>query len=220
MTTAQPPSPADPHDSARPDAHHRADVGPSARPPAFPLRWERREPPLPAAAVLALGDAVPALAAAARERLRTGARLGVLVDDDPSLPAAERALLVLGPEADLPWADGARYLGRDAGLLVPTTARPGPAAALWRRALGAAEGRLCALVPGRALVADPPPPLTSPDALDALAGLAASATGSASAAGSASGPSPAGAPAAAAPTSAPTSASTAAPTSAPRSVRR
>ncbi|MCG6497724.1 hypothetical protein [Kitasatospora sp. A2-31] len=188
MTTAQPPRPAGPYDSG---------PGPGTRPPAFALRWERREPPLPAAAVLALGDAVPALAAAARERLRAGARLGVLVDDDPSLPAADRALLVLGPEADLPWADGARYLGRDAGLLVPTTARPGPAAVLWRRALGAAEGRLCALVPGRALVADPPPPLTSPDALDALAGPAASA------AGSASGP-----------------AATAARAAAPRSVRR
>ncbi|GAA2796692.1 hypothetical protein RMN57_35700 [Kitasatospora sp. CM 4170] len=195
MTTAQPPSPADRHDPARPGSHHRAVDGPSTRPPAFPLHWERREPPLPAAAVLALGDAVPALAAAARERLRAGARLGVLLDDDPGLPAADHALLVLGAEADLPWADGARYLGRDAGLLVPTTARPGPAAALWRRALGAVEGQLCALVPGRALVADPPPPLTSPDALDAPAGPGASAAD----------PAAADAPAAAASTAAPRS---------------
>ncbi|MFJ4859401.1 hypothetical protein [Streptomyces sp. NPDC088748] len=136
--------------------------------PSFPLRWERREPPLPAAAVLAVGDAVPGLAAAALARVRNGARLGVLADDGPGLPAADRALLVLGAEADLPWADGARYLGRDAGLLVPTTARPAPAAPLWRRALGAAEGQLCVLVPGRALVADPPAPVTSPDALDAF----------------------------------------------------
>ncbi|WKD31816.1 hypothetical protein [Streptomyces xanthophaeus] len=136
--------------------------------PSFPLRWERREPPLPAAAVLAVGDAVPGLAAAALERVRGGARLGVLADDGPGLPAADRALLVLGDEADLPWADGARYLGRDAGLLVPTTARPAPAAPLWRRAVGAAEGQLCVLVPGRALVADVPAPVTSPDALDAF----------------------------------------------------
>ncbi|MFJ2746629.1 hypothetical protein [Streptomyces sp. NPDC087297] len=136
--------------------------------PSFPLRWERREPPLPAAAVLAVGDVVPGLAAAALARVRDGARLGVLADDGPGLPAADRALLVLGAEADLPWADGARYLGRDAGLLVPTTARPAPAAPLWRRALGAAEGQLCVLVPGRALVADPPAPVTSPDALDAF----------------------------------------------------
>ncbi|WP_405363147.1 hypothetical protein OG535_36860 [Kitasatospora sp. NBC_00085] len=152
-------------------------------PPAFPLRWERREPPLPAAAVLALGDAVPALAAATRDRLRAGARLGVLADGPPPADAVPTAggpvaapgvlsdpgavaLLVLGSEADLPWADGARYLGRDAGLLVPTTARPGPAAALWRRALGAGDGQLCVLVPGHALVADPPPPVASPDALE------------------------------------------------------
>ncbi|PWK74827.1 hypothetical protein BCL76_101561 [Streptomyces sp. CG 926] len=141
---------------------------PPAAARSFPLRWERREPPLPAVAVLAVGDAVPGLAAATLERIRAGARLGVLADDGPSLPAADRALLVLGAEADLPWADGARYLGRDAGLLVPTTARPEPAAALWRRAVGAAEGRLCVLVPGRALIADPPTPLTSPDALDAF----------------------------------------------------
>ncbi|AUY47817.1 hypothetical protein [Streptomyces sp. CB01881] len=173
--------------------------------PSFPLRWERREPPLPAAAVLALGDAVPALAAATRDRLRDGARLGVLADGPPAggtTPAAAgvpnaagarvdadaregagapsdtgtppgappgagtTVLLVLGAGADLPWADGARYLGRDAGLLVPTTARPGPAAALWRRALGAEDGQLCVLVPGHALVADPPPPAGSPDALE------------------------------------------------------
>ncbi|WP_405528147.1 hypothetical protein OG592_09620 [Streptomyces avidinii] len=152
MTAAQPSPPA---------------PGP-ALPPSLPLRWERREPPLPAAAVLAVGDAVPGLAAAALERVRDGARLGVLADDAPGLPAADRALLVLGAEADLPWADGARYLGRDAGLLVPTTARPAPAPPLWRRALGAAEGQLCVLVPGRALVADPPAPVTSPDVLDAF----------------------------------------------------
>ncbi|WP_345709286.1 hypothetical protein [Kitasatospora paranensis] len=135
--------------------------------PSVPLRWERREPPLPAAAVLAVGDAVPALAAATRERVRGGARLAVLADDEAALPAADRALLVLGAEADLPWADGARYLGRDAGLLVPTTARPVPAAALWRRVIGAAD-RLGVLVPGHALVADTPAPITAPEALDAF----------------------------------------------------
>ncbi|MER6397130.1 hypothetical protein ABT263_13920 [Kitasatospora sp. NPDC001603] len=130
--------------------------------PSVPLRWERREPPLPAAAVLALGDAVAALAVAARERLAGGARLGVVAGDG--------ALLVLGAEADLPWADGARYLGLDAGVLVPTTARPRPAAALWRRAVGAEGDRLCVLFPGHALVADPPPPTTDPAALDPYTG--------------------------------------------------
>ncbi|KQV17178.1 MULTISPECIES: hypothetical protein [unclassified Kitasatospora] len=134
--------------------------------PSFPLQWERREPPLPSVAVLAVGAAVPGLAVAARERVRAGARLAVLAEDGPGLPTTDRVLLVLGAEQDLPWADGARYLGRDAGLLTPTTARPTPAATLWRRALGAAEGQLCVLVPGRALVADPPVPLVSGDALD------------------------------------------------------
>ncbi|MGV9267246.1 bpX5 domain-containing protein [Kitasatospora sp. NPDC003701] len=134
----------------------------AAAPPSFPLRWERREPPLPAAAVLALGDAVPALAVAARERLVGGARLGVVAGDG--------ALLVLGAEADLPWADGTRYLGVDAGVLVPTTARPRPAAALWRTAVGAEGDRLCVLLPGHALVADPPPPTTDPAALDPYTG--------------------------------------------------
>ncbi|MFE7190457.1 hypothetical protein [Kitasatospora sp. NPDC057541] len=131
-------------------------------PPAVALRWERREPPLPATAVLAVGAAVPALAAATRERLTDGARLGVLADDT--------TLLVLGAEADLPWADGARYLGHDGELLVPTTARPRPAPALWRTALGAEPGDLCVLVPGHALVAARPAPATDPDALAPLSG--------------------------------------------------
>ncbi|MGW6915339.1 bpX5 domain-containing protein [Kitasatospora sp. NPDC054939] len=154
MTSATPPAP-----SAVPASAVPASAVPPAPAPAFPLRWERREPPLPAAAVLALGDALPALAAATRTRLLAGARLAVLADD--------AALLVLGAAAELPWADGARYLGRDADLLVPTTARPLPAApALWRSALGARPGLLCALVPGHALVADPPPPAIDPAALD------------------------------------------------------
>ncbi|MFC5664861.1 hypothetical protein ACFP3U_17965 [Kitasatospora misakiensis] len=128
------------------------------------LTWERREPPLTAAAVLAVGDAVPALAAATRERLTDGARLGVLADDT--------TLLVLGDERDLPWSDGAHYLGHDGELLLPTTARPRPAATLWRAALGARPGDLCALVPGHALVAAPPAPATDPDALAPLASRA------------------------------------------------
>ncbi|MER6361738.1 hypothetical protein [Kitasatospora sp. NPDC001527] len=133
-----------------------ADRVPPAPPPVA-LRWERREPPLAAAAVLAVGAAVPALAAATRERLTDGARLGVLADDT--------TLLVLGAERDLPWSDGARYLGHDGELLVPTTARPWPAPALWRTALGAEPGELCVLVPGHALVAAPPAPAADPEAL-------------------------------------------------------
>ncbi|MFF2078328.1 hypothetical protein ACFVXG_26675 [Kitasatospora sp. NPDC058162] len=127
-----------------------------------PLRWERREPPLEPVAVLALGDAVPALAAATRSRLAAGHRLAVAADGT--------ALLVLGEARDLPWADGARYLGVDGGVLVPTTARPLPAAALWRAALGAADGQVCVLVPGHALVGDRPVTGCDPAGLDSLVG--------------------------------------------------
>ncbi|MFD9686051.1 hypothetical protein ACFY2K_17560 [Kitasatospora sp. NPDC001309] len=123
-----------------------------------PLRWERREPPLEPVAVLALGAAVPALASATRARLTAGHRLAVAADGT--------ALLVLGEAPDLPWADGARYLGEDDGVLVPTTARPQPGAALWRVALGAADGQLCVLVPGHALVGDRPAPVRDPADLD------------------------------------------------------
>ncbi|PBC75806.1 hypothetical protein BX265_0486 [Streptomyces sp. TLI_235] len=152
MTTAQPSVPA------QPSAPGPVTARGSAAVPVFALRWERREPPLPPAAVLALGDAVPALAAATRARLLAGVRLGTLADAG--------ALLVLGAAGDLPWADGARYLGRDGELLVPTTARPLPAPALWPAALGARRGQVCVLLPGHALVADPPPPTTDPAALD------------------------------------------------------
>ncbi|MFD5081384.1 hypothetical protein ACFWOG_01950 [Kitasatospora sp. NPDC058406] len=162
MTTVPPDAPSAPSPAVAPAAPPSvapsvAPAAPPAAPPAVRLGWERREPPLTAAAVLATDEAVPALAAATRDRIADGARLGVLADDT--------ALLVLGAEDDLPWADGARYLGHDGGLLVPTTARPVPAAVLWRTALGAEAGQLCVLTPGHALVAAPPAPATDPEAL-------------------------------------------------------
>jgi hypothetical protein len=88
-----------------------------------------REPPLAADAVLAAGDAVPALSAATRRGLARGAELRAA--------AGEGWLVVLGPTEDLPWADGVRYLGREGELLVPTTSTvaplPGLVAAAVRR---------------------------------------------------------------------------------------
>ncbi|WP_371501550.1 hypothetical protein OG871_32015 [Kitasatospora sp. NBC_00374] len=130
-------------------------------PPGAPLQWHRREPPLPAAAVLALGPAVPALARATAERLAGGAALRAVAD--------EQSLVVLGAGADLPWADGVRYLGRDGGTLLPTTACPTPAPALWRQALAPGDGLLLVLVPGLALVADLPTGPPDPAALTLLA---------------------------------------------------
>jgi hypothetical protein len=101
-------------------------VGPGgSRPGAVVPGWVLREPPLPAYAVLARGDTVPGLAARAAARLAAGAELRVA--------AAPGWLLVIG--ADLPWAPGVRYLGRDGGLLVPTTLAVQPSADLLHRAL-------------------------------------------------------------------------------------
>lgn len=96
----------------------------------FTPRWTPREPPLQAVAVAAVttgpaGPAARALAAAVVEGLDDGrtARLRavhcadwlIVLSDDPA-------------GADLPWADGVRWLGHDSGLLLPThlTVRPAP----------------------------------------------------------------------------------------------
>lgn len=131
--------------------------------PLFTPRWTRREPPLPAAAVAVCGAAVSGMWTAVGERVADGARLRAA--------AGPRWLVVLGEAGDLPWVDGARYLGWDAGLLVPTTLLPWPAADLLRAALhrAAPHSGLFALLPGQALAAplpvrplDPPPPAAGP----------------------------------------------------------
>ncbi|GAA1934494.1 hypothetical protein [Kitasatospora viridis] len=137
------------------------------------LRWERREPPLAVAGVAGCGPAARALAGATRERLTSGARLRAVAD--------RRTLVVLGEPDDLPWAEGVRYLGWDGGVLVPTTARPWPAAALWREALmpdaASADApssdvpHLVVLLPGTALVAELPTRPADPAALDRVTGL-------------------------------------------------
>jgi hypothetical protein len=110
----------------------------------------RREPPLPAAAVAGSGPVAVSLAASVRSRVAEGAALRVAAADD--------WILVLGDSEDLPWADGARYLGLDGGLLVPTTHAPMPPAVLWRDHLlsGDTSRRLAVLMPGHALVTDAP----------------------------------------------------------------
>lgn len=107
----------------------------------IPVRWTARAVPLVPAAVIAEG-------AAALPLLRR-----VLDHPDAELadwagviaPAGLVALLTLRPDsAPLPWADGVRYLGRDAGpggatapvpLLVPTDLAPSVPVALLHRAL-------------------------------------------------------------------------------------
>jgi hypothetical protein len=102
--------------------------------PQIGVRWTPRDPALAPVAVAAVGDRARALA---RRLLR----------DDLPLPldrlrgaATDEALVVLGEAADLPWVDGAVYLGKDlkaGSLLVPTTMVPSvPLDALERALLG------------------------------------------------------------------------------------
>jgi hypothetical protein len=97
--------------------------------------WHRREPPLPAVAVLGVGAVATALAAATHRRLAEGAALRTVAD-----PEYPEYLVVLGDEAVLPWVDGARYLGWDGAALTLTTHRVLPSADVRRStALAATE---------------------------------------------------------------------------------
>lgn len=94
--------------------------------------WHRREPALPAVAVLGLGPVAAALAEAAHGLVAEGAVLRLVTDPE--------YVVVLGEESTLPWVDGARYLGWDGSALTLTTHRVLPAADLWREAALAAAG--------------------------------------------------------------------------------
>lgn len=112
----------------------------------IPLEWSRREPPLTPVAVTATGAVVHPLREATISRLRTGAELRAASDGS--------WLVVLGNSADLPWADGATYLGWDGGLLVPTTLVPAPPVGLLRGALP--QQGLLVVLPGHLLVSETP----------------------------------------------------------------
>ncbi|MGW1991824.1 bpX5 domain-containing protein [Embleya sp. NPDC001921] len=129
---------------------------PFAAGPAAPA-WHPREPPLPVAAVLARGSAVPSLALRVVERLERGDVLRAVGDRD--------WLVVVGE--DLPRPDGLRYLGWDGEALTPTTMRPAPSAELWRLALGSRD--LVVLLPDGVLVAPMPAGAADRDAPATLA---------------------------------------------------
>jgi hypothetical protein len=111
-----------------------------------PLTWTRREPPLHPAAVAG----GPELRAATVRRLRSGAELRVAFGPEWTL--------VIGD--DLPWADGATYLGWDDGLLVPTTLAPSTPAGLLRHAL---PGDALAVLPGAVLTGPAPKRTANPE---------------------------------------------------------
>jgi hypothetical protein len=98
-----------------------------------PLEWRPRAQPLEPCAVVARGSALSILKSALERRSRQElARLRGGIGD--------AALLVLGARDDLPWADGAEYLGRDErapALLLPTLLEPAVHPALLERALQA-----------------------------------------------------------------------------------
>jgi hypothetical protein len=110
--------------------------------------WRPRRTPLDPVGVAARGEAARALA----RRL--------LVREDEALArlsgAASRELLVvLGDSADLPWVDGAVYLGKDAAapsLLLPTTREPSVPLPLVERALS----RAAEAPPPFAVLLEPP----------------------------------------------------------------
>ena len=106
--------------------------------PQIRIHWTQRETVLAPVAVAAVGDRARALA---RRVLR----------DDFACPmerlrgaATDEALVLLGEAPDLPWVDGAVYLGKDGqagSLLVPTAMVPSvPIDALERSLLGRFAG--------------------------------------------------------------------------------
>ena len=99
--------------------------------PSIVVAWRLRDEPLLPTCVVARGAAARVLARRVLQR------------DDASLAKLEGLsagewLLFRGAASDLPWADGAIYLGRDAAapaLLLPTLWHSAPDAALLQRAL-------------------------------------------------------------------------------------
>jgi len=81
------------------------------------LGWQRREPPLPIAGVIAEGKAAIALVERLADRMRKETV-------DVSVYTADRMFVVLGEAQELPWIDGATWIGRDGQLLCPTALVP------------------------------------------------------------------------------------------------
>lgn len=96
------------------------------------IGWRTRHEPLRPAAVLADGQVAARLAAALAERVDHGA--------DVEVHAGPGLVVAMGDPDDLPWIDGAVWLGAEAGLLVPTTLEPTPEPHLVARAVAKSVG--------------------------------------------------------------------------------
>lgn len=110
--------------------------------------WLPRGEPLACAAVAGCGSVRSRLVADAATRLRAGAALRAIADSE--------WVVFLGETVDLPWADGAVYLGWEGGLLVPTAVHPTASPDLLRRAIGRPRDEVVVLLPGAILHAPRP----------------------------------------------------------------
>jgi hypothetical protein len=116
---------------------------------SYPVAFRARPRPLTPIALYAEG----AVARRVLERLahERRERLGAL-----QCVATRRCVVLLGPEPELPWADGVIYLGRDARaplLLVPTYYEPDvPYDVLERRVVAAGHTPIAVLPHARQLI--------------------------------------------------------------------
>jgi len=123
-------------------------------PALSPSEWRPRRVPLKPVAVLAEGEGAKRLVTRLLDRTDEElARLRGIRACAPSLPA----IILSGDGADLPWADGVVYLGKDdlaPALLVPSLLEPRLPLALIERAIlsrFANLGTPVAVVPGARL---------------------------------------------------------------------
>ena len=129
------------------------------------ISWTRRPTPLRPSAILGRGPVTPFLARALSDRVSRGIDLEV--------HAGDGYLLAIGDEAELPWVDGATWLGRDGALLVPTTLAPMPDVGLVSRAIAREIGSRVGwvvLLPDRVLVSERSTGLLDLQALREIAG--------------------------------------------------
>jgi hypothetical protein len=131
-------------------------------PTPIAIRWAPREPPLPAAAVTVPTNQTRALVAAVIHRVAAGAEVRAV--------AGSGRLIVFAEPDDLPWCPQARYLGWDAGVLLPTEIVPSvPAHLLTAAARSEMAGVAPLVVLPNALIFAPLP--TQPVDVEALAAL-------------------------------------------------
>ena len=136
------------------------------------LEWIVREPPLAPGAVLGRGVVAAQLA----QRV-----LGYSMDDLESIRAVggDDWLIVIAPPQQLPWAEGAVYLGWESGVLVPTLLRPTLPMFLVARTLarqsGSPDERLRILMPDQVLAGPLPERRVDTIALERIAARAMTA---------------------------------------------